>query len=292
MTSTPDNPNKEELVEGTAKGMERDMKSLVNARDFSDVSFLVGPEKVLFRGHKCILSARCSVFKSMCTEKDGNLAKDEPLVLADMNPDIFTIVLEFIYTNCCRINENNVMDVLAVALEYNLEQLVKLCEKYVSELVTIETACSAMQAAVTFGLDNLKRTLLPFFEQHTSEIFQTKGFNELSDVTLSYILQSDELNMDEYEILKSIKSWAQVQSAALDVPIAEVTAKVIPNVRLPLLSPEELGQLETDNAKDVFVPIEQISVAWKHLAMRTPSNSTLETTPRKGTRNRTRDPRP
>lgn len=35
MTSTPDNPNKEELVEGTAKGMERDMKSLVNARDFS-----------------------------------------------------------------------------------------------------------------------------------------------------------------------------------------------------------------------------------------------------------------
>ena len=68
---------------------------------------------------------------------------------------------------------------------------------------------------MTFGLDNFKRTLLPFFEKHTGEIFQTKGFNELSDNTLSYILQSDELSLDEYDLLKAIKGWAVVNSVCL-----------------------------------------------------------------------------
>lgn len=68
------------------------------------------------------------------------------------------------------------------------------------------------QAAVTFGLDNFKRTLLPFIEKNTAEIFNTKTFNELSDTTLSYILQSDELNMDEYDLLIAIRGWAVVNS--------------------------------------------------------------------------------
>jgi len=75
---------------------------------------------------------------------------------------------------------------------------------------------------VTFGLDNFKRTLLPFFEQHTEEIFQTKGFNELSDNTLSYILQSDELALDEYDLLKAIKGWAVVNSVSL-IPLFKIS---------------------------------------------------------------------
>jgi len=69
-------------------------------------------------------------------------------------------------------------------------------------------------AAVTFGLDHFKRTLLSFFEQHTKEIFSSKSFNELSDSTLAYILQSDELTMDEGELLKAVKGWAVVNSLA------------------------------------------------------------------------------
>ena len=69
---------------------------------------------------------------------------------------------------------------------------------------------------MTFGLDNFKRTLLPFFEANTTEIFKTQGFNELSDATLSYLLQSDELTMDECELLKAIKGWAVVNSVSFE----------------------------------------------------------------------------
>lgn len=284
--SSMDKVNKETSVEGSPLALARDMKQLINNKEFSDVKFLVGPEKVIFRGHKCILAARCHVFKAMFKE---SLSNEEPYVLADMTPDLFTSILQFIYTNTCKINSQNVMNVLSASMEYGMDQLVKICEKYIGESVTIETACDAMQAAVTFGLDNFKRMLLPFFEQHTAEIFQTKGFNELSDTTLAYIMQSDELNMDEYELLKAIKSWAVVNSVALGRPLCEVARTVVCNLRLPLLSPEELGQLETENVKEHFISVEQISMAWKHHALKTPMNSTLDTTPRKGTRSRQRD---
>uniref|UniRef100_A0A7M5XGM0 BACK domain-containing protein n=1 Tax=Clytia hemisphaerica TaxID=252671 RepID=A0A7M5XGM0_9CNID len=88
----------------------------------------------------------------------------------------------------------------------------QICEKFISSSINIENACCSMQAAVTFGLDNFKRTLLPFIEQNTAEIFKTKSFNELSETTLSYILQSDELTMDEYDLMKAIKGWAVVNS--------------------------------------------------------------------------------
>lgn len=71
------------------------------------------------------------------------------------------------------------------------------------------------QAAVTFGLDNFKRTLLSFFEQHTREIFASKSFNELSDTTLSYILQSDDLNIDEFDLVKAVKGWAVVNAVSV-----------------------------------------------------------------------------
>jgi len=167
---------------------------------------------------------------------------DEPYLISDMHPDIFFIILQFIYTNCCQINMKNVMHLLPAAMEYGMSDLVKICEEYIGESITIDTACDAMQAAVTFGLDHFKRTLLSFFEQHAKEIFSSKSFNELSDSTLAYILQSDELTMDEGELLKAVKGWAVVNS------------------------------------------VEQISVAWKHRALKTPINSSLETAPRKGTK--------
>uniref|UniRef100_A0A7M5XFC3 BACK domain-containing protein n=1 Tax=Clytia hemisphaerica TaxID=252671 RepID=A0A7M5XFC3_9CNID len=188
-----------------------------------------------------------------------------------------------IYTNKCSINTDNVMPLLSMAMEYGMEQLIKICEKFISSSINIENACCSMQAAVTFGLDNFKRTLLPFIEQNTAEIFKTKSFNELSETTLSYILQSDELTMDEYDLMKAIKGWAVVNSVALGRPLSEISRTVVCNLRLSLLSAEELARLETENMKEHFIPVEQISMAWKHLALKTPLHSTLDTTPRKGT---------
>lgn len=51
------------------------------------------------------------MFRAMLTEqKDGRPKGDKeiPLVLADVSPEIFLSLLEFLYTNTCTLNSKNV----------------------------------------------------------------------------------------------------------------------------------------------------------------------------------------
>lgn len=73
---------------------------------------------------------------------------------------VFLTVLEFIYTNTCtltdsivshmvdaigRANRSQVVDVLASAIEYQLEGLSTCCVQYMSQTLRSETVCEAMQ---------------------------------------------------------------------------------------------------------------------------------------------------
>lgn len=44
------------------------------------------------------------------------------------------------------------------------------------------------------------------------EVFKSRGFNELSEDALSFILLSDRLKMDEEDILSKVMEWATVNS--------------------------------------------------------------------------------
>ncbi len=91
---------------------------------FSDIRFIVGEERQVIYAHKCLLAARCEVFKAMFAVKEGESAA--PLVLSDIRPQIFLAVLEFIYTNCSSLSTDMVIDALAASIEYGLEGLTKV----------------------------------------------------------------------------------------------------------------------------------------------------------------------
>ena len=57
---------------------------------------------------------------------ESPLEVDEPLVLSDISPDIFSIMLQYIYTNCCKINPDNVSFITT-----NILSLCDLCKKEV-----------------------------------------------------------------------------------------------------------------------------------------------------------------
>ena len=45
-------------------------------------------------------------------------------------------------------------------------------------------------------------------------MFESKGFSEVSADTLSYLLQSDRLTMEEEDILDKVKEWANISSVS------------------------------------------------------------------------------
>ncbi|KAK6175504.1 hypothetical protein SNE40_013957 [Patella caerulea] len=278
----------EKVMKGDISDFANHMKKMVNNKENSDIKFMIGPNKQSVYAHRCILSSRCAVFKAMFSEHVGNNKhttndKDVPLVLTETSPEVFLAMLEFIYTNCISISSKIAVDVLASSLEYGLDELKRLCSSYLVEILNTNNACDTLQAAVLYSQDDLKDKTIQFIDQHTAEVFRSKGFQELSADSLATILKSDNLAIDEMELYKSVKEWATVNSAVDGKPIKEVGQQFVSLIRLPLLSPEELANLEEENKKENFIPVESFAFAWKVHALKHGEKGNPLTTKRKGT---------
>jgi hypothetical protein len=120
-------------------------------------------------------------------------------------------------------------------------------------------------------------------EQNPEPVFKTRGFTELSDDALSFILRSDKLMADEGEILKAVKEWATVNSVVSGESLGDVCKNTIHHVRFPLIDPEELSFIDKENERKRYIPIALIKNAWKFHATKELDASSKQTTPRAGT---------
>ncbi|KAK2173384.1 hypothetical protein NP493_879g00023 [Ridgeia piscesae] len=272
------------FMTGDAVGFAADMKKLINNKDTSDVKFVIGQTRKVVLAHRSLLSARCEVFRAMFTDKSQSHQDPEiPLVLSDMTIDIFLPMLEYIYTNCVTLTRKNAVDIMGTAVEFGLDGLRQLCIDYLIETLSVGSACEAMQAAVTYGQDELRNKAQSYVEGNTQNVFKSKSFHELSDTALATLLSSDRLDMDELEVIDAVREWATVNAVVLGKSITDMSRAVVPHIRLPLLSPEELKQVEDESKKDKLIPVEQFAYAWRYHALKQPDHSNPLTRKRKGT---------
>ncbi|KAM4640656.1 BTB/POZ domain-containing protein 19 isoform 1-T2 [Discoglossus pictus] len=253
-------------LQGDSSSLTAALRGLIDNPQFSDVTFVVGKERQVIRSHRCILASRCKVFHGMFSQPSQEL--QVPYVLADIHPDVFLAVMEFLYTNSVTLNSVIALEVLTSAVEYGLDDLRKLCVEFISKSLTVELACEALQAAVTYGQIDLRQRCLAFIEKYTREIIKTQSFRELSDLGLLSILQSDRLTIDEVLLIQAVREWAHVSSVVLDLPVSAVALDAVRELRLFLLSAEELTTLEKENSKDNLIPESHIAQAWKFHALK------------------------
>ncbi|XP_028902583.1 BTB/POZ domain-containing protein 19 [Ornithorhynchus anatinus] len=273
------------------------LRGLLNSPRFSDVTFLVGKERREVFAHRCLLASRCEYLGRLVEQKPpapgGGGAPGrgpppgEPVILDQVQPEVFLAVLEFLYTNSVPLNSRTALEVLTSAVEYGLKELRELCVDFVAESLDVELVCEALQVAVTFGLRVLQERCLGFIERHTQDVLGTRGFHELSAPALLPVLRSDRLDVDEAELIAATRRWAHVSSAVLGRPVGEVAWPAVGELRLALLSPRELSSLEEKNRQDQLIPVEQIAEAWKcHALQRGPAARGPQCRRRRGTRPR------
>lgn len=244
------------------------MRKVINDPEHSDIVFVVGEDRERIHAHKIILAARCEVFRAMFADQAKSsrqkTVKESTmlLVLPEVRPTVFLTVLEHIYGNSCKLSQSIVVDVLASAIEYGLEGLVSCCVKYISD-PNVDTVCEAIQAAITYNQEELRDTCMRFIETNTADIFKSPHFAELSEDSLAYIIQSDNLQAGEKEIYDAIREWGTVNMVITEKSMREVLEKVIEHCRFPLFSKDELQEVEKTNESESFIPMSLISKAWR-----------------------------
>lgn len=208
------------------------ISKLMETFEWSDCNFLFGSETI--RAHKLILAISSPVFKVMMY---GPLAEPKDIVICDIEPHVFQLLLHFIYKDKVSIDSvENAYGLLYAAKKYMLPCLIKLCLQYIENNLSIHNVLSIFNFAEWVQEDSLVIRCIDLICRHTDAVF-THGNEHISGLSLHKILQRDSINVPERYLIEIAAQWAHNECCKQDIPVSDE------NKRMLLLNSDNLKLL-------------------------------------------------
>ncbi|CAI2295923.1 unnamed protein product [Caenorhabditis sp. 36 PRJEB53466] len=96
----------------------------------TDLVMVVGEEKTKFHVHRVTLANFSPVFKAMFTNPQFRESSDKEVILEDVDPDAFKVLINYIHRCDTDITDKNVERILVLADRFDVSVMLKKCEKY------------------------------------------------------------------------------------------------------------------------------------------------------------------
>ncbi|XP_041361734.1 BTB/POZ domain-containing protein 2-like [Gigantopelta aegis] len=225
-----------------------------------DVTFRVGAEQTTVRAHKFMLISRSHVFSAMLC---GPMAETGEIEIPDVDAEIFSLFLRFLYTNDITVKPNSVMHVLYLAKKYNTVNLQDQCLRFLDTSMTTDNVCVILEQAKLFDEKPLYEKAMEFINENGTSVLKSPGFLDLSRESVLDVVKSDDLDIEEEDVFVAVNTWAERQcqkqgTAATPGAKREALGPVIKHVRFPCLSQEFI--VKTVHPSGVLTSKEHISV--------------------------------
>ncbi|XBI84815.1 hypothetical protein VPH35_093038 [Triticum aestivum] len=161
--------------------LHQHLGDLLKNKDAADLTIQVGRET--FSAHRCVLSARSSVFKAELLGAMKESSAASPIEICDMEADVFESLLTFIYTD----SVSPVLDVvmaghlLVAADRYNIERLKQICEQKLCNQIDSGMVATSLALAEQHGFHRLKEACLQFLASPSNfkAMMVTDGYEHL-----------------------------------------------------------------------------------------------------------------
>ena len=154
-------------------------------KKFCDVKLTVAPteqteddDASTFFTHKAILAARSEVFAAMFSH-DMLESANKAVVLPDIDSDVLTELLTYIYTGECPRIEELAESLIYHAEKYDLDHLKALCEEQLSYDLQVDNAARILVLADACNAEQLKRNVLLYVNEHGEEVEHTKEWEDV-----------------------------------------------------------------------------------------------------------------
>ncbi|XP_072016936.1 kelch-like protein 6 [Amphiura filiformis] len=157
-----------------------------------------------FRAHKVVLAANSKYFLAMFTS--GFKEKGESEIKIEGNPDIFGILLDYLYTGKLKIAEKTVCAILEMACYMQFLEARSACAKFIRSKYKPEESKSKSKAAKAKA-DKAPEVPIPLGEVcKVWEIAHSNGLKKLADVTEKYLCKL-------FKELKTLDVFLEMKSA-------------------------------------------------------------------------------
>jgi len=157
--------------------MPTDIGAWVNNPLFSDLQFNVRGQRIV--AHRAILCMRCDYFRSMLT---GSMreARMDVIQLDIVTPEVFLKVLEYIYADSIKADDNLAVDLLTAANLFGLHRMQLLCEDMLVKRIDYDNVMSLLSLAEMYNAQHLRTCCL---------VFMRKNLVKLDPVTMHSLHQ-------------------------------------------------------------------------------------------------------
>ncbi|CAG9813737.1 unnamed protein product [Phaedon cochleariae] len=224
-------PSRPGEIEHSAQVSEH-LAALFLEQVHSDVTLIVEGQKL--GAHKVILAARSKYFRALLYGGLKESSQTE-IVLPDAPFEAFRVLLKYIYTGLMSLSllkEEVILDTLGLAHQYGFQDLESAISENLRQMLALGNVCAILDTAHLYGLEKLVKVCHCFLEKHASEILLQDSFLQLSQTSLTELLQRDSFFAPEVEIFRGVCKWCKVNEDKDDL--------VMKCVRLPLMSVADL----------------------------------------------------
>jgi len=161
-----------------------DWRAFLNNPHLSDIVIVVGGARV--HAHRVVLAARCAYFRGMF-ESGMREATQTEVTLEDISYEVFTALLEHLYTDRVEISSEIALELFAAADFLGVEQLKGICMTHIEAELAVETVCHTLTVADKHDDAALREVCVSFIVEHFKDVHSTEGFHELSRGLLALV---------------------------------------------------------------------------------------------------------
>ncbi|GBB84338.1 hypothetical protein RclHR1_10960007 [Rhizophagus clarus] len=207
------------------KKLSQNLLEILNDDEYCDITIEVGndPYVQIFRAHMVILNYRSTYLRRILStnkkKNDGTLVQ---IKLPNISPEIFQIILRYIYGGKLSLEEYDTLDIVKILVAANelcLQELVTHLQSFLIKNKTnwIEQNFNLIYQTSfenNFFLE-LQKYCTNLISEYPDKILVSLDFPTIQENLLTLIIQSDNLQMDEVQIWEHVLNWGLAQNPGL-----------------------------------------------------------------------------
>lgn len=212
-------------------------KKLFNLNFLSDIQFLVD-NKIIY-AHSLELMKRSVVFEN---DLINTFNEKKIIPITDCKYEVFLEFIRFIYTDECKIDDDNGIELLKLAIKYRILMLENLV---INSLSTTKFSLKLFNHCIIDKYDFARHRSTERFRFNYEEYLKNPQFLSLHWDSVKVALQLDPIITDvtEFQIFEAFGKWIINYSKANQMSVTELQERfndLIKHIRFPLMSGDEI----------------------------------------------------
>eukprot|EP01084_Bolivina_argentea_P266495 452026_1 len=169
------------------------LANTLNQHKFTDIKFIIGPNKIEFDINRIFLAMISPVFEAMLF---GQMKESEPnseVIIADIDAEAFQCIINFAYCNNPKLTPKTVCLVRSICDRYQIQLLQTICDNYFESCLNGDTFCMLLNEAVKLNSSYCAEACLTFLRCNsnlTKAILDSDAFIEMDLKSMQLFLKS------------------------------------------------------------------------------------------------------